>query len=459
MSKAEPLSNIKSEKACLGALIRSPQSYWGVSEILRADMFVGDCHAQIYQVLSDVANSGRSASTTVMITRLPEELSDGQSMSAYLAVLAANADEVSASDFADQIAELAARRRSIQVGERLIKAAKAGDRIVVDIATEAQQALSEVTQVGSAKHIMSIGELAGIVVKETSEAHADGSRVGGVETGLRVLDEMIGPLMPGDLVSVLGFSGHGKTCLATQILLRAADPAVNDARARPGFFISQEMTSTQIVRRVLAADTGVSTRKQRTGGVNAAEFEALDTKARNLRNLPVYLDGSGRQTMSQIANKCRAMKRLHGIGAVAIDHHRLIRSSNPKWSDIDTIANAAMELKDLAKDIGTVVILLCQAKQEALKRETWRVRAEDIYGGEIVRQCSEIVLSVSIPTKWLRQREPTAGSRDSDKWAQDCAAWEGKGEFGVLKARDGEDGIWRQVGFSGRRARFEDLRE
>ena len=64
---------------------------------------------------------------------------------------------------------------------------------------------------------------------------------------------------------------------------------------------------------------------------------------------------------------------------------------------------------------------------------------------------------MSLPEKWLRQREPSEqDGKVRATWLADCDSWRDRAEIGVLKARDGEDGLWRKVIFDKERVRFTD---
>jgi replicative DNA helicase len=230
-------------------------------------------------------------------------------------------------------------------------------------------------------------------------------------------------------------------------------------QGRKGLFFSMEMTEQQIVRRILASDTGVSTRAQRAGAINEGEFDLLWDSAKSLRNIPVFVDGSGRQTVSQVATKCRSMKRRHGIGQAAIDHVKLFKSSNPRLTDIDIINKAAFSLKDLAKELGIIIFLLCQPTREGQKnRDNWRVYDQDIYGGDTIKQCSDVLMSISIPCKWLAQNEADrSNSHAYEAWVRNMTEWKDKAEVGLLKNRDGPDGLWRKLAYDGERVKFGDL--
>jgi replicative DNA helicase len=175
---------------------------------------------------------------------------------------------------------------------------------------------------------------------------------------------------------------------------------------------SQEMLAVQIARRAIAAESGVPTWRQRKASIDFADFDALTAAAKKLEAMPIYIDQTANQKVSQIVRKTRHMKKLYGISFVVVDHLLEIRAEHAKQSKFDVIENAARELKKLAKEENVTVLLLAQVTREAQKRDHWRVRDQDLFGGDVVKQSSDVMFSVSIPTVFIQQREPRPGTED-----------------------------------------------
>jgi hypothetical protein len=83
------------------------------------------------------------------------------------------------------------------------------------------------------------------------------------------------------------------------------------------------------------------------------------------------------------------------------------------------------------------------------KASSWKFTDQALYGGDAIKQASDVMLGVTLPRKWLKQREPDEGSRDHDEWAGRMERWRDKAEIGALKMRDDDDGNWQVVPFDG----------
>lgn len=455
-------SSIDAEQALLGAVLMQNDAFFVVSEILRAEMFYEGLHQKLWEIIEARITAGHTVTPLMLITTLgkdAEALIDGQlTVAKYLVRLAVEATTViGAPEYAKTIRDLWTRRRLINLSRDLIQRASGGfdDEGVEALLDEADGELCSIRFGKQIVGVSNIGEFADKALAQTAEAYRSTAKVG-FDTGISSIDSIMGPIMPSDLVTLIAPSGGGKSALAAQILVRNCEPSLDSNRGVAALFVSQEMSGSQVARRALATHTGISTRKQRAGEIMEAEHGFLRDAADRLKPLPFYVDESGRQTTTSIIRKLRAMKKRYGIKIAAVDHLLLIRPEMHKWSKFDTIEHAAMELKDAAKDLEIAIILLAQVTRESQKRETWKVRDQDLWGGDVVKQCSDILMTLTMPEKWLRQREPEKTDKTRGQWEADCLRWEGKAEIGFPKVRDGQDGQSCVVSFSGERMLFGD---
>jgi len=164
----------------------------------------------------------------------------------------------------------------------------------------------------------------------------------------------------------------------------------------------------------------------------------------------ILIDETGRQTTSRICKKVRAMHRRYGLGCAAIDHVLLIKPDNPRWQKIETIEYAAMAFKELAKELDIPIFLLAQLTRGSQSSATsWKFTDQALYGGDAIKQASDVMIGVTLPRKWLKQREPEEGSKDHDLWVGKMERWRDKAEIGALKMRDDDDGQWLTMPFDG----------
>lgn len=450
--------SIECEQSLLGAVIMNPDAYFATCEIVDADCFSEPVHGVIWKLAGDRIERGERAdpiSLTAALGKDGIEKVGPITLKKYVARLAAAATSVlNASDYAKTVRDLYNRRRLISFGNMLAYRAKGGiDEVAVDQLIE--DADNELGQIRSGKADPSIKwlhEAADHAVRQTAANYeASPDRRPGLHAGVYELDELLGPLFGGDLVTLAGPSGHGKTGLLTQILCAASNATLDTHQGRPSFFVSQEMSGTQIARRVLASWTQISTRRQRSGTIDEHEYGQLRDAVNAASQVRVLFDDSGQQKASTIARKARAMKRLHGIGAMGIDHLKILKPEHPRDSTVETIEKAVMLFKQLAKDLDIVIFQLAQLTRESqFTAKHWRFSSQALWGGDAIKQASDFILGQVIPRKWLREREPASKeSQEGQRWDIQMAEWEGKTDIGALKIRDDEDGSWSPLAFEG----------
>lgn len=464
MTDALPIpASIEAEQALLGAVLINSAAYYLVAEQVTEDCFSEPLHQRLWNIIVTRMDGGRTVDPVQLAVSLgpdAQEKVGAITVQEYIARLAINAVSIiSAPDYAHTIRSLWKRRRLMAFGQQVAHRA-AVDFEDADVENLLDECDSELTGIRFGQNIAGVRWLrqaAEEALGQTAENYQARDRIRiGLETGIVELDQLIGPIMAGDLITIVAPSGHGKTSIAAQILCAASTASLDSNQGRPSFFVSQEMGAAQIARRVMAAWTGISTRKQRAGSVDTSEYESLESAARATSQVKLLFDESGRQTFSVIARKARAMKKLHGIGAMAVDHLRLIKPEHSRMGAIETIENAAMGFKDLAKELGIVILQLAQLSREGQKGATgWRFTDQATWGGDMLKQASDIMLGVVIPGKWLRQRQPDPeDQKDYDRWVRQCEEWRDAAEIGTLKVRDGEDGDWMRVPFNGARMLF-----
>lgn len=455
--------SIAAEQALLGATLINNDAYNSAADLVEPSHFFEPLHERLWTMIGGRISRGERVTPVTLTAALgPDAMMDvgGMTVKVYMARLMAEATTViNAPDFARTIRDMWARRRLINFSRELQARALGGfDSGTVEVLLE--EAEGELSEIRFGKVVQGaswIGEAASRAVEQTAAAHS-GNGVDLYETGIQTIDKIIGPLIAGDFITLLGESGSGKTAIAMQIMRAISCPSVERPKGAPSAFISQEMGAVAVARRQMSAHTGISTRAQRSGAVNQAEFESLYASVKAMHAIPIIIDESGRQKISGIIKKLRSLKKLYGIKAFAIDHSRLLRGEHSKQNEIEIITNAAMELKEACKSLELIGIMLAQPSRDGIKSAVrWRLTDQAVYGGDALRQNSDMVLTIAIPHNWLINREPDPNEqKEHDKWMQDCLKWKGLGEFCAIKLRDGEKSGWETLIWSGSTTRFGD---
>lgn len=449
------LANVEAEQALLGAVLVNNQAYFVCHSHIQEEYFSEYIHRIIWRLVCRRMESGGRVDAILLKSDLGSDASvklDDIDIGKYCARLVSEATTVvNAIDYASTIADLWRVRKLSNLGDYLSQYARAGaDREPVDeIIRETDAELTSIAFGRNGAQVKSLADAVTQSIDETAAAYK-GGQPAGLSWGLDTIDSLCGRMQPGDLIVLLAPSHHGKTALVTQILCSLSVPS---------YFLEMEMNARDIARRLIARESRVKVRAQESGEVNDSEFGELVSAARSLSRLPVIIDdgGIGGQRVSSVLSRIRAMAKLRGVRAAAIDHLKLLVGDRPRQTIIEVITDAAIRLKSLAMELNIPIIALAQPTRESRKRDMSRPRVEDIYGGGVLEECADIILGLHHPCESLRQREPEPGSREHLQWLEQMTKWEGFVEIAALKRRRGSQSGWRKLAYDGPTTSFSEI--
>jgi len=223
-----------------------------------------------------------------------------------------------------------------------------------------------------------------------------GSGLLGISTGFKVLDEMTCGLEPGQLVTLGGTSGMGKTSLLLSMLIRMGEAGV------PSMILSSEMKAADIARRVIAQMSGIPLQKLRNGHLEPKDWTEMESKREAVERLPIHVSSLTRLHVDQVASEVRDAVRKFGVRVVAIDYvQAMFNDSGRNWESRYAEINMILrELKSLAMDQNVTLLLLSQLSKSALSREDGNVarpRITDLRDSGTIAEDSDVVLLVHRP--------------------------------------------------------------
>lgn len=442
--------NPAAERAVLGACLKSEQAFWQIADVLRADQFYAPLHQQIFSVVRDICTEGRM-SLALVAARLPHEDDDGASIPAYLAVLLKDAEDAgSPADFAQDIADAAARRRLIEVAAIIDKAVRAGEKGPMDIAADASTAILDVMQVASPKRPRRLGEVVSTTRGVAIMAH-ERDILPGLTMGLPSMDEIVGVVLGGDLMFLIGSQGDGKSALSMQIGMHAA-------RSRPVLLLQMEMTAEQVAARELAAASGISVGAIQEGAFDFAQRDAILAAEKALAAPDMMVLDESRVTVRQLRAHAIAMKRTMGLGLIIIDQLDKLKGEGRYKDRFERLAEITADLKVLAKDLNVPVLCLAQRTRGGQRRDDPTPQVLDADAPSIERD-ADIVLAVWRRETWLRANRPNdkAGGEAMDKWEADIRRFSGSAQVITLKHRRRKPFEERTLKWIGELTRFEEL--
>src|SRR5215475_8797602 len=464
--------NIELEQALLGAILVNNEAFYRVSDFLEPRHFFEPIHQKLYEIAASLVRVGKTATPITLKTFLPPDLDvAGLTASQYLARLAAEATTViNASDYGRTVYDLAVRRSLILIGEELVNGAYGApvDVRPLDQIEQAERSLYELAESGRyGSGFQRFAQALTTAVEMAAHAYQRDGKLSGLATGLNDLDRMMGGLQKSDLIILAGRPGMGKSSLATNIGYNVAKAWEGTVRADGhiestnggivGFF-SLEMSAEQLATRIISEQAEIASYRIRRGEIAPADFDRIAETARQMEQIPFYIDETGGLSIAQLAARARRLKRQKGLDLIIVDYIQLLQGSSRRAAEgrVQEVTEITTSLKALAKELNVPIIALSQLSRQVESRDDKRPQLSDLRESGSIEQDADVVLFVYREEYYLAMKEPRPGTPEHEKWRLDMDLAYGKAEVIIGKQRHGPTGTV-DLAFEASVTRFGDL--
>jgi len=264
-----PPQDIAAEASVLGAMLLSKDAISDAVEIVREEDFYRPNHQLIFNAILDHYVHDQPADAVTIAAELTRrgELSKVGG-AAYLHTLVSGVPTAANADYYAQIVrERAMLRRLVEAGTRIVQMGYAGQGDVDDVVDRAQAEMYQVTERRTSEDYKPLGDLMPDVLQEIeASSHRDAGLVG-VPTGFDDLDRLTNGFHPGQLIIVAARPGMGKSTLAMDFARSAAF-----RHNLPTAVFSLEMSTSEMVMRLLSAESNVELNALRSGKLNENQW-------------------------------------------------------------------------------------------------------------------------------------------------------------------------------------------
>ena len=388
-----PPQDIEMEKALLGALLISPGAMYEVADVAGIDSFYVGKHRIIYDAMLTLYGKGEPIDVVTVSGKLKErkQLADIGGAS-YLTELANSAPSPgSARHYAQGVQAKYILRSLIHAAATIGELGYAEDRDIEQLLDEAQSAIFQVSNTPMLQSFTSLkDELAG-AWDRLEDLHKNQGKMRGIPTGFAQLDNLLAGLQKSDLIILAARPSMGKTSLALDIARQTATK-----HKTPVGIFSLEMSSQQLVDRMLAAQAGVDSWRLRTGKISKDdEYERLQEGIATLSEAPIYIDDKPGSTVLSMRSVARRLKMERDLGLVIIDYLQLITPTNARASDnlVQQVTEISRSLKAMARELDVPVLALSQLSR-AVEQRRGRPRLSDLRDSGSIEQDADVVMFI-----------------------------------------------------------------
>ncbi|MDA8596161.1 replicative DNA helicase [Flavobacteriaceae bacterium] len=440
-----PPQAVELEEAVLGALMIDKKGLDEVIDILSPEAFYKTAHQHIFKAIVTLFNDSKPTDLLTVANQLKQDGNlDKAGGDYYLVQLSQKVASSAHVEFhARIILQKSLQRQLIGLSGEIIEDAYDETTDVFDLLDKAETKLFEVTQGNLKKNSEDANSLVRQALEKIEEiSNKDG--LSGLQTGFAKLDALTSGWQPSDLIIIAARPGMGKTAF---VISMAKNMAIDYNQGVAVF--SLEMSSVQLITRMISSETGLTSEKLRKGNLEPHEWEQLNVKVKNLSDAPVYIDDTPSLSIFDLRAKARRLVSQHDVKILIIDYLQLMTAGGAGGNREQEISMISRNLKALAKELNVPVIALSQLSRSVETRGgSKRPLLSDLRESGAIEQDADIVSFIFRPeyyglTEW-----------DDD----DHTPCEGQGEFIVAKHRNGGlDNI--RLKFTGHLAKFSDLEE
>ena len=294
----------------------------------------------------------------------------------------------SAEYYAQIVREKAALRGLIHAGTQITQIGYENEDDVENALDQSEQIVYEIGRRQSRGDFTPVTKLLKRTFEQIDELyHRHGDRTG-LTSGFRDVDEYTAGFQPGNFVILAARPAMGKTSLA---LTMAAAMAKDEHR--PIAFFSLEMTSEELVARLLSAEARINSQNMRRGAIKDDEWEKISLGMNSLAQMPIYIDDSGSVTVTEIRSRCRRLQSGAGLSAVFIDYLQLVRPGTltRNANRNEELSEICRTLKATAKDLHIPIIALAQLNRAVESRQEKRPMLSDLRDSGSIEQEADMV--------------------------------------------------------------------
>ncbi len=399
-----PPQNLDAETALLGSIMQRPDVIYEMGDIVSAESFYAEKHRLIFVVMMELFKRSSPIDLLSVSARLKEKGQLEQlGGSSYLAELVQGVpSSTNALYYAQIVQKKYMMRRLIEAAEHVSNLGYDESTDIEEILDRAEKHVFDVTNFSTAHKFIELKDELSEAWERLDKLHNTKEGLRGVPTGFAELDGKLAGFQKSDLIILAARPSMGKTSLALDI---ARYSAVN--HNTPVGIFSLEMSSQQLVDRMLAAQSNVDAWKLRTGKLNRAEeFESIRQSLDQLSKAPIFIDDQPGNNILKMRSVARRLKSEKGLKLLVVDYLQLMVPLGSKASDnlVQQVTEISRSLKNLARELDVPVLALSQLSR-AVEQRGGRPRLSDLRDSGSIEQDADVVLFIHREDKYKEESE------------------------------------------------------
>src|SRR6201985_2037494 len=442
-----PPQAIDLEEAVLGALMLEKDALSSVIDILNPQVFYVDKHQKIFHAIHQLFEKSSPVdilTVTAQLRQLGELERIGGAY--YITKLTNRVASAANIEYHSRIIiQKFIQRELIRISTEVINSAYEDTTDVLDLLNKAEKNLFDIAQNNLRRDSRKMDDILHETLKEIEALKDKTDGLTGVASGFTELDRMTSGWQKSDLVIIAARPAMGKTAF---VLSCARNAAVDFNK--PVIVFSLEMSSVQLVNRLISGEAEIEQEKIRKGNMEEWEWQQIHSKIGRLEQAPLIIDDTPSLNIFEFRAKCRRLKSQYDVQLIIIDYLQLMqgKSADGKGggNSEQEIGSISRALKSVAKELNVPVIALSQLSRAVESRPgaSKRPMLSDLRESGSIEQDADMVLFLYRPEYYGLEVD------------EDNLPTQGVGEVIIAKHRNGETGRVR-LKFVGKYVKFTDI--
>jgi replicative DNA helicase len=387
-----PPQNIEAEMSVLGSLMLDKDAIVKIADLIRPEDFYKDANRLVYETMLELYEDREPIDVLSLSNKLEEKKKlDEIGGSSFLTDLVNTVPTASnVVHYAKVVQKKSLLRKLIGAASEILELGYEEAEDVEKVLDEAEQKLFRVSQKYVKADFVPLKTYLESAFNRIDELHKGDKDLRGVPSGFPDLDNILAGFQKSDLVILAARPSIGKTSLALDI---ARNVALR--KKIPVGIFSLEMSSDQLVDRMLAAEGRVDSWRMRTGRLRSGgdddDFAKIGEAMGVLSEAPIFIDDSARANVMEMRTMARRLQAEHNLGLIIIDYLQLMegRSSDNRVQEVSEISRS---LKGLARELNIPVLALSQLSRAVESRSPQIPKLSDLRESGSIEQDADVVM-------------------------------------------------------------------
>lgn len=390
----EPPHSTEAEYSVLGGLLLDNEKIYDILDLISDKDFYHLANKIIFRAIKAIHAKDQPVDFTTLIDFLnANNMTEKCGGVSYLIDITTNTPSAAnIKAYTEIVRERSILRQLIGTCGQIIDDAHNKPKNSNEILTQAERKIFEIAdQTARNKKGFQRGDDAlAVALERIDYLYQHGGEISGIPTGFFDFDKMTAGLQRSDLIIVAGRPAMGKTTFAMNI---AEHIALKNKL--PVAVFSMEMSSEQLMMRIISSQARVNLQNIRTGKIQENEWAALTRVTQNIAGTPLYIDESGGLNPSELQARARRLSREAGqLGLIVVDYIQLMQDQSVKENRVVEVSAISRALKLLAKDLNVPIIALSQLNRNLELRPDKRPRMADLRESGSIEQDADIVIFI-----------------------------------------------------------------